>query len=247
MIGIYAITHVASGRCYIGSSIAIERRFKEHLKDLRGAKHFNPHLQHAWSMYGEDAFAWSVVEATDYETRLPSLEQMHLDAHRPNVYNADGPVDCPWRGKKRSPEQSAKLSAARLGKPHPHTPEQRAKIIASNRARTGTKMSPESIEKTRQANLGRKRAPFSEETKRRMSEAAKKRPPVSAQTRAKQRAASLGRKWPQSQVVAMKERWALIPSGQRAHNTRPHSTAAKLKMSVSHKLDWARRKAAKVG
>ena len=130
MIGIYAITHVESGRCYIGSSIAIERRF---------------------------------------------LEQMHLDARKPNVYNADGPVDCPWRGKKRSPEQSAKLSAARTGKPHPHTPEQRAKIIASNKSRAGKKMPQKAVEKMRQSKIGVKIGPFSAETRAKMSIVAKAR------------------------------------------------------------------------
>lgn len=39
MIGVYLITNNINGKMYIGSSINIERRWKEHLRDLRNGNH----------------------------------------------------------------------------------------------------------------------------------------------------------------------------------------------------------------
>ena len=50
MQGIYAITNIMDGKAtaYVGRSIDIERRWKEHRRDLRGGLHPNAHLQSAW-------------------------------------------------------------------------------------------------------------------------------------------------------------------------------------------------------
>lgn len=53
MSGVYQIYNTVNGKRYIGSSIHIEQRFKEHLRNLRANKHVNAHLQSAWNKYGE--------------------------------------------------------------------------------------------------------------------------------------------------------------------------------------------------
>lgn len=82
-----------------------------------------------------------------------------------------------WRGKKFSEEHKKKISNSMTGKPHPHKPhpvsEETKKKISESRK--GMKFSEEHKEKLRQAKLGKKRKPFSEETKIKMSEAAKQR------------------------------------------------------------------------
>lgn len=56
MSGVYQIYNTVNGKRYIGSSIHIEQRFKEHLRNLRANKHVNAHLQSAWNKYGEHSF-----------------------------------------------------------------------------------------------------------------------------------------------------------------------------------------------
>lgn len=88
------------------------------------------------------------------------------------------------KGKVASAEARQKMSLAQKGKKHNLSPQGRAVIIALNKARVFTSeilakignasknRSDESIEKNRQAHLGKK---ASEETKRKMSEAQKRR------------------------------------------------------------------------
>ena len=62
MSGVYQIYNTVNGKRYIGSSIHIEQRFKEHLRNLRANKHVNAHLQSAWNKYGEHSFVFEEVE-----------------------------------------------------------------------------------------------------------------------------------------------------------------------------------------
>ena len=74
--GVYTIQNTASGKKYIGSARLIRRRFAQHRTALRGKYHQNKHLQAAWDMYGESAFAFTVTlicrpeDMQDYEQRL---------------------------------------------------------------------------------------------------------------------------------------------------------------------------------
>jgi len=67
MICIYSITHIDSGKVYIGSTTNLKFRWRDHKKNLRGNRHDNRYLQNAWNKYGEDSFSFKVVEecATD--------------------------------------------------------------------------------------------------------------------------------------------------------------------------------------
>lgn len=60
--GIYKIEHVTSGRVYVGSSVNIASRRRHHLGNLRRGSHFNVKLQNAWNKYGEQAFAFILIE-----------------------------------------------------------------------------------------------------------------------------------------------------------------------------------------
>lgn len=60
--GIYAIVNSVTGRKYIGSSINIQNRFRQHRSDLKNGKHKNPILQAAWDRYGHEAFSFIVLE-----------------------------------------------------------------------------------------------------------------------------------------------------------------------------------------
>ena len=66
MIGIYSITNSGNGKRYIGQSIDIEKRWREHRWHLRANKHKNNHLQNAWNKYGETAFVFEVLEECEF-------------------------------------------------------------------------------------------------------------------------------------------------------------------------------------
>ncbi len=73
--GIYAI-RLDDGRCYIGSSIDVNHRLRQHLLSLIRGSHFNKHLQRAWTKYGPFAFTMTVLEYVareDLESRYSSM------------------------------------------------------------------------------------------------------------------------------------------------------------------------------
>lgn len=88
--GVYLILHKASGTCYIGSAArAVYSRWGEHRYALRRNIHRNKHLQNAWNKYGENAFAWMVLENVPAEHVL-EREQYWYDLYKENgikVYN----------------------------------------------------------------------------------------------------------------------------------------------------------------
>lgn len=53
MAGVYQIYNKETNKRYIGSSINIERRLKEHKRNLKANRHSNQHLQNAWNKYQE--------------------------------------------------------------------------------------------------------------------------------------------------------------------------------------------------
>lgn len=52
MSGVYQIYNTETNKRYIGSSIDVQRRLKEHLRNLKANRHCNQHLQNAWNRYG---------------------------------------------------------------------------------------------------------------------------------------------------------------------------------------------------
>lgn len=53
MAGVYQIFNTETNKRYIGSSIDVERRLKEHKRNLKAHRHSNQHLQNAWNKYEE--------------------------------------------------------------------------------------------------------------------------------------------------------------------------------------------------
>ena len=56
VVGIYCIKNIISGKMYIGSSINIECRWKQHRYQLNTNRHKNHYLQHSWNNHGEGSF-----------------------------------------------------------------------------------------------------------------------------------------------------------------------------------------------
>ena len=148
MSGIYQIYNPINNKRYVGSSINIERRFKQHISDLKANRHHNQHLQNAWNKYG-DQLKFEVLEYCEPEY-LIETEQYYVDyynsADRKYGYNIDKYVS--HFGHHLSDETRKKIS-------------EKAK---------GRKLSKEAIEKMRLAMTGKKKPKQSQTMKKKYSE-----------------------------------------------------------------------------
>lgn len=91
MIGIYKITNNINKKVYIGQSIHIETRIKEHFwkatceKDIS----FNSILHQAIRKYGAENFSWEVLQECSVN-EIDELEKHYIDKYNsisPNGYN----------------------------------------------------------------------------------------------------------------------------------------------------------------
>lgn len=83
--GIYKITNVITGDYYIGCSNHIKHRFSQHKKDLRHGRHCNSRLLRDWNMYGEENFLFEITLLCE-ACELRHNEQESLDNLHP-AYN----------------------------------------------------------------------------------------------------------------------------------------------------------------
>lgn len=77
--GIYQIKNNKSGKVYIGSTNNLDKRKKQHFKELAEGRHINKALQQDFTKYGENAFTYSIIEYTWNSNRL-QREQSWIDA-----------------------------------------------------------------------------------------------------------------------------------------------------------------------
>jgi len=113
--GIYQIqSKIKPQRIYLGSSIDIYERWKNHLTSLRHQRHKNPKLQSHFNKYGEADLLFSILLGCEKED-LIKIEQYFLDSYKP-WFNVHIVADRPNTGK-RSKETCLKMSKAKKGKP----------------------------------------------------------------------------------------------------------------------------------
>jgi len=180
--GIYQIRNTINGKVYIGSTVRpFQKRWQQHRRHLAAGTHHSDHLQSAWLKYGQEAFAFEVVQDCDPLECVP-LEQQFIDstksADRQFGYNASPTAGSPL-GTKHSDEARARMSASATGKPksaaaiektaaahrgRPKSPSQRAKISQSLTGRTVTE---ERRRKAADAMRGRK---LSEEHRQKLAD-----------------------------------------------------------------------------
>lgn len=80
MSGIYQIYNPINNKRYIGSSINVERRLKEHLRNLEKNRHCNDHLQSAYNKY-KDVLQFQFLEECEPDECL-IFEQYYLDYYK---------------------------------------------------------------------------------------------------------------------------------------------------------------------
>jgi len=189
--GIYAIRNLINGHIYVGSAVNLQKRRQSHFTMLKHGKHPNRHLKSAFAKYGEDAFAFEVLEHVQDKKNLIDREQHYIDTLKP-AYNIAPKADSQIGVKRteesrlrmsrpRSPEARARITEANhraakyRSKPSytrplgiSHAPEVRIKIA---KTLTGRKRPPEVVAKIADVKRGKKQRPRSEKAKQRMKEA----------------------------------------------------------------------------
>lgn len=83
MQGIYAIICLPENKYYIGSSIDVKRRWREHRNELKKEIHKNSVLQMDWDCYGDESFNFIVLEDTN---NLVEREHYYINKYTDN-YN----------------------------------------------------------------------------------------------------------------------------------------------------------------
>lgn len=115
--GIYIIINRITKKCYIGSSLDIKGRLRDHKKSLNDKNHHSILLQRSWNKHGEDNFKFEVVEYCPLNLLL-EREQYWMDFY--DVCNTDkgyniAPKAGNNQGIKRSVEWVEKMRKAKKG------------------------------------------------------------------------------------------------------------------------------------
>jgi group I intron endonuclease len=190
-VGIYIVEHVASGRRYVGKSVNVEKRVREHFFPSQVARS-SSYLHSAIAKYGREAFVWRLLEECASAEEAGDREVHWIEAlgtRAPGGFNLTaGGEGVPGRvlseetkekirrsnlGQKRSAETRENVRRSRIGK----------KLSAAHRAaqsvgKMGRIVSEETRQKIRIANMGNKSAAgrvVSAETRAKISAAAKRR------------------------------------------------------------------------
>lgn len=82
--GIYSIINTVNNKIYIGSSINITRRLKEHKGLLKKGKHHSEHLQRAFDKYGVESFKTKILKVVDNAEELFTEEIAFILKYRSN-------------------------------------------------------------------------------------------------------------------------------------------------------------------
>ena len=188
--GIYEIVCMANNKSIIGSSVHIQRRYAQHMWELRRLSHHNPHLQNAFNLYGENNFKLVILEKCDKKDLLIKED---LWIHNKNTQdrtngfnykNAERPQHnqetCkklsemrkgnknPMFGKHLSDNHKEKISSALKGEKSPFFGKSPTLATRQKMSKTqiGKKLSEETKIKIGLANVGKI---VSKETREKMS------------------------------------------------------------------------------
>lgn len=85
--GVYSITNKLNKKIYIGSTVNLFTRLKQHLDELRHNKHGNPYLQNAFNKYGEENFEFGILEFNnEINLILQTPHKINLVRYREQYY-----------------------------------------------------------------------------------------------------------------------------------------------------------------
>ena len=190
LCGIYKIENIINGKVYVGQSINIKARWKDHINSLNRKSSHSVLLQRAWDKYKEDNFTFEILELCT-EDMLDELEIKYIELYDScnNGYNIESGGNsnkCLSEetkqklresriGMSHSDETRRKMSVSRIGKKNgmygrSHSEESKRKMSESKKGKRGHPCSDEQKKIARLANTGKI---LSESTRKKISEANK--------------------------------------------------------------------------
>lgn len=78
-MGIYKITNTKNGKFYIGSSVDLKKRRRDHFRELKNGIHCNERLQHSFNKYGKENFKFEIIQFVSDRDKLIEAEQLWID------------------------------------------------------------------------------------------------------------------------------------------------------------------------
>ena len=153
--GVYQFVCLCNGHRYVGSTTNLAHRKRQHFSDLKTHKHGNPRLQKDYDEFGKEGFSFSILELATSDNLLDT-EQKWIDLLLPE-YNAELKAGKSTSHVSRDEvREKISNSVKDLWKDEEyrkqHCKPRNWKNGIPNRK--GVKLSEETKEKIRQANLG---------------------------------------------------------------------------------------------
>lgn len=110
--GVYILTHVESGKSYVGSAKNVAQRIYQHYSLLRGQRHPNKNLQAAYDQCSTLSVA--IMSTIDREVAYDK-EQATINRMLPQglLFNIGIDARKPSKGRTHSPETIARMSVSR--------------------------------------------------------------------------------------------------------------------------------------
>lgn len=146
---IYKITNIANNKVYIGQSINPKDRWRNHLWYANNKQ--EQYIHCAMAKYGVDKFTFEVIDECNSQQEVDEAEDKYINQYnsRDKEFGYNLKPGGHLRGEWKQSEETKKMMSEKWHSDHPR----------------------EGIEKTAAANRGQKRAPASEERKRKIGEA----------------------------------------------------------------------------
>ena len=164
---VYQIFNSLTMKSYVGSSVNVERRWREHKRDLRRKKHSSIKFQNSWNFHGPDVWIWKILQ-NGKKDQLPWLEALWM-AKLDSVDNGYNVTKITIEGNRviRTFSEITREKLKIAGSKQVVTEETRKKMSESGKLRVAS-------EETRRKMSESKRN-ISEETRRKMSTSSKGR------------------------------------------------------------------------
>lgn len=240
MQGIYKIINRINNKIYIGQSIDINLRFKQHKNNAIIKKILHP-LYNSIRCYGIDNFEFIILEEVLFIAELDKKEQYWMDFY--NSYNSEfgynickeatstkgykHTIESRYKmiGKLKSKEFKEKMSISKKGKKmKPRSDEHRKNLSLSSLGHTVSKKTRDTI------SLSLMGFKHTNETRNKMAKS-KKGKVASDESRKKMSNAKKGKKFTEEHILNLKE----------AHKNL-YTTEFRQKLSDSAKKAWEKRK-----
>lgn len=157
LCGIYRLTHKETGRHYIGQSVDILSRWKQHEKATSKTK-----IAAAIRAYGWSAFTFEIIELCD-RSKLAELESKHIAQYAslaPNGFNLTTGEEV----KRLSEETKLKIAEANRRRVVSDATREKIRLY---------RLTPDAIDRTRKMGESRKGAKLTDEHKAKISESSK--------------------------------------------------------------------------